>query len=85
MPVLSRYTGIRTACLAGVCHASLAAGFFAVLLALGGRLVLFVPAAGAGSRISLRHPGFMSAAGVEPIEHPVALTTGFLLGTGSDR
>src|SRR5271165_5333097 len=30
--------------------------FSAVLLALGGRLVLFVPAAGAGSRISPRHP-----------------------------
>ena len=30
--------------------------FFAVLLALGGGLVLFVPAAGAGGRISPRHP-----------------------------
>ena len=30
--------------------------FCAVLLALGGGLVLFVPAAGAGSRISPRHP-----------------------------
>jgi hypothetical protein len=32
------------------------AGFFAVLFALGGRMVLFVPAAGAGSRISPLHP-----------------------------
>jgi len=30
--------------------------FFAVLLALGGRLVLFVPAAEAGCRIGPRHP-----------------------------
>jgi hypothetical protein len=30
--------------------------FFAVLLQLGGGLVLFVPAAGAGCRIGPRHP-----------------------------
>ena len=53
---LSRYTGARTARLTGECHAFPGGRFCAVLLALGGGLVLFVPAAGAGSRISPRHP-----------------------------
>jgi len=39
------------------------AGFFAVLFALGGRLVLFVPAAGAGSRISPLHPSRLQPGG----------------------
>ena len=37
------------------CRASWWAGFFAVLLAPGGGLALFVPAAGAGCRIGRRH------------------------------
>ncbi len=37
-----------------LCNA--AGRFFAVLLALGGGLVLFVPAAWAGCRIGPRHP-----------------------------
>ncbi len=56
VPVLSRYAGIRTARLTGACRASPGGRFSAVLLALGGGLVLFVPAAGAGFRISPRHP-----------------------------
>ena len=55
LPIRARFVplcGHPPARLTGVCHASRATGFFAVLLALGSRLVLFVPAAGAGSRIS---------------------------------
>jgi hypothetical protein len=39
-----------------VCRTSRPVRFFAVLLALGGGLALFVPAAGAGCRIGLPNP-----------------------------
>ena len=56
VPVLSRYAGTLTARLTGACRASRSAGFSAVLLQLGGGLVVFVPAPGAGCRIGLRPP-----------------------------
>ena len=50
VPVLSLSAAPRADRLTGAFRASRAAGFFAVLLALGGGLALFVPAAGAGAR-----------------------------------
>ena len=56
LPIRARFVPLsgRPACSSDWCMPR--AGFFAVLFALGGRLVLFVPAAGAGSRISPLHP-----------------------------
>ena len=59
LPIRARFVPLRghPACSPDWCIPRIPIGrFSAVLLALGGRLVVFVPAAGAGSRISPRHP-----------------------------
>jgi len=71
-PVLSRYTGARTARLTGACHAILGGRFSAVLLQLGAGLVLFVPAAGEGCRIGPRHPVEAATEAVTECASPAA-------------
>ena len=58
LPIGARFVPLRGRpdCSSGWCTPRIPGGrFSAVLLALGGGLVLFVPAAGAGSRIGPRH------------------------------
>ena len=59
LPIRARFVPLRghPDCSSDWCMPRIPVGrLSAVLLALGGGLVLFVPAAGAGSRISPRHP-----------------------------
>ena len=59
LPIRARFVPLRghPDCSPDWCIPRISGGrFCAVMLALGGGLVLFVPAAGAGFRISPRHP-----------------------------
>ena len=60
---LSRYTGARTARLTDAYRASRAAGFFAVLLALGGGLVLLYSRPGRAAGLARAIPSRLHRGG----------------------
>jgi hypothetical protein len=75
LPVRARFVRLRearTARLTGGCRASRAGRFSAVLLQLGGGLVLFVPVAGAGCWIGPRHPIGVATEAVTECVSPAA-------------
>ena len=75
LPIRARFVPLRGRpdCSPDWCMPCIPGGrFSAVLLALGGGLVLFVPAAGAGCRIGPRHPIEAAAEAVTECAPPAA-------------